>query len=351
MNFIVLLAIGAIVFAIWKSNKKTQKEQIKIIPQNRCNESRFLNPNYSPNSAIPRKDFTSEIITYLKNHNEQSIIKLVENFASESEASAIVKTIYRLELHKKIEAAPDVLVELQAILIMAGKNRDWSETLRALFFHEALFVRDFTIALSEREKVLLSLRKYEQKNKEYSPFKTLIDMSIFDAGKFAPKSNPIFIWLKTLPTSTRIHFMTALSWNFGKKAPVINLIGSTDYPLRQFGIDIDESSNLLFKSPFFVRPDSFADFGRRISKEELVSMLSQEGIEFKKSASKLDLCRLADSTEALKGKFIALTEEYSAVKMNPEYKFHFEELMTFYAKMKPLCFSIEFLQFRYIPLQ
>lgn len=328
-----------VIFQVWKSLRSSDKSESKP------NSSKFLNSDYSPNSRIPQTDFSPQIISSIKRNDEQAIVQVIGNLMPEIEARPLVSSILKLELDKKILATSDVLVELQALMILIGKNRDWSELTRASFYHDAFFVHDFTIVTAARDQVLHLLCQFERKNKEIPPFGYSLDLSLFDTAKRAPKDNSVFMWLKTLPLASRMHFMMALDRNFEKKTPVINLAGSTDYSLRQFGIDIEKSCQTLRKSPVFIPLDSFADFGQRVSKDDLMGMLLKGGVKHTKSMSKTKLCEIADASPALRENLQALIREHNAVKVNQTYKHQLEELMAFYQKMKPLCFAIEFLEF------
>jgi hypothetical protein len=337
--FWVIVICVAVAVSFWKRTRKTSERV----------SSQYLNPAYSPNSHIPRTDFISQIIRSIKANDEQAIIDLLGNLTFEIEAKAIVRSILGVEFAEKIVASETALIELKAIMILMGKQRDWSESTRARFFHDMFFVQSFTIAPAAKQRVLQLLRQFERKEKDLQPFKEPIDDSIFEAAKLAPVTNPVFVWLKTLPPASRMHFMSALKWNWGKKTPVINLEGSTDYALRQFGIDANESCKFLMMSGVFIRPDSFADFGLRISKDDLESMLKKIGVPFPASATKAKLCQLADESEGLQKDLDALIKKHSAVKIDAVRKPQVEELMVFFERMKPLCFAVEFLEFPYKP--
>ncbi|MBP7510068.1 MAG: hypothetical protein KA807_19810 [Prolixibacteraceae bacterium] len=308
----------------------------------------FLHKEYSPNSRVPCIDFTPFIIERLKAKDTLSIYTLMKGIIQANPGVGIgddwicrridnvLSVNFTNYLHFKEEAA---LYELKAMWIMAEKDGGgrafWLTTDFPLFFARALCSFPVEIQptmedlLQKANEFIQTMRKDTDYWKEYPLFQAEYLHGVDSYKHLCP---PILL---PLSISARLHLFSVIELGGG------SLPNLTSYKLRNFGINIKETSKALLDHGLVIKTVEDDIVRNCFSKNELLGFCEEYQLDYKKSWKKEKLF------EAIKQQASHLIEqkieEMQIVSIHPQYKDDLMALYTYSQALEPiyklLCFA------------
>ena len=261
---------------------------------------------YSPGSRIPAIDFSPWIIEKLEKGDQEALrILLWElvrgnpglsiSVGDEEDEPNFMKSwwlsdmdkIMDADLSNYIIADEKVLNEIRTFMFLGLIQEGLHMSKLAFKLSEILIpwkigFKNFELLIDRANRFIKKMREDENCWKDLTFYK--IDNFPNPAREEFSLFNKI---LSGLPLITRLHFFDVCGYTQYGKGPVKKTLDDmTFFPTRQMGIDTNESAQILLKSGLV---NEFKDQSLLLSmrtKEELTSMLNNEGLPFKKSWKK-----------------------------------------------------------------
>jgi hypothetical protein len=234
-------------------------------------------------------------------------------------AKHLVATTIQTPYESYLDGDESFFSELRAIMLIISMRGSVHGTAHTLILRDSLFVHRFRIKPQYQDKAFKLLQRFiNQNNRQYMGFTP--SKETLDYPPDYPTENAVFVWLKQIPASMRCHFITTLDSMLDRGNPGISLQRTTDYTLREFGIDIPESCQWLRESGAFAPPDDLLYIAKCISAEDLPQVLASCPVEFNPRSPKKKIIEkvqsVPEAVEALKAHALA----HDIVRLSPEAK-------------------------------
>jgi len=259
---------------------------------------------YSPSSRMPATDFSPWIIHMFKTGRPADVVKLVSRFIGmPNSAERLVATTIQTPYESYLDGDETFFRELRSTMLVLSMRGSVKGTTHTIILRDSLFVHRFRIKPQYQDKAFKLLQRFiNQNNRQYMGFTP--SKEIFDYPPDDPTENPVFAWLKQVPASVRCHFITTLDWMLDRGNSAISLQRTTDYTLREFGINITDSCRWLRESGYFSPPDDLLCIAKCISAEDLPQVLAACRAEFNPRSPKKKIIEkvqsIPEAVEALK---------------------------------------------------
>ena len=286
----------------------------------------LLHREYSPGSRVPCADFTGFIMERLKAGDAESICTLMRSIIEANPGVGVgsewiskrVMNVIDTDLDRYVSFdEPAAMLELKAMWIIAEKfgaeRQYWLNGNTPLKVAQALcaYHIEITSAVEDLVKkgnsLIRRLRKDAPHWKEYPLFSAkALSLPELQPGECIRK-------VRALSIGARLHLFCALS-SAGCDLPRL-----TDYPTRDFGLYIPDSSREILSSQLLIPTEDPQLLTGAMSKDDLISACEATGTPYKKSWNKAKLLNsLIDHAPGhiknlMAGcRFVALNTEYSA---------------------------------------
>ncbi len=307
----------------------------------------FLHPIYSPSSRVPCADFSTFIIQCLRQGDIVSICKLMRQIIAENPGLGVgvewvdksVNEVVEIDFSRYfISNHPDTFLELKALFILASKDGGgrefWITDNKPFLFALALCCNSLTW-LKEMAFLQEKANKFIRdmaKNIPYWEKYPLFTEEHFDTYTC---NNPVVLEnLLKLPLGARIHLL-----DFSKKG-IGSLIQSTDYQMRSLGVNPIQTAPLIFESGMCIQSKAPESLTSVWSKDELIDILQNKNVQFKKSWNKNLLLEVLATN--LPDTLVEAAEKEKTAAIKPEFSKSLSELREYAQSLtdpiKLLCF-------------
>ena len=307
----------------------------------------FLSKDYSPSSRVPSTDLTPFIIERLRQGDERSVTCLMHEILSanpglgtgpewiDTEINQVMTLCFEEYVTFADRRYYDNIRALWIVVSKGGGGREFwitDETPQLFSWALCCYLPDFTTLIVKlAEKANRFISKMAKDTPFWKEYPRLQKNNILVPP--LAESELIRI-LQQLSISARLHFFRAASMGGG------SLPRLTTYPIRSFGISVDDTSTQLEQAGLFLLSAEPESLNKSLTKQELLEACAAANVEVRKSWNKDKMAQvLYDNNPDY---FRQLTSNMHIVKINPVYE-HEIKALTIYATslvpaFKALCF-------------
>lgn len=307
----------------------------------------FLSKDYSPSSRVPSTDLTPFIVDRIRQRDERSIVHLLHEVLSANPGlgtgpewiDAEIRQIMALRFEEYMAFADGHCYdEVRALWIVASKSGGgrefWitDETPQLFSWALCCHLPEFTPSIvTLAEKANRFMAKMAKDTPYWKDYPRLKKNNIL----IPPLAeSELLRGLRQLSISARLHFFHAASIGGG------SLPRLTTYPIRSFGISVDETSTQLEQINLFLLSTEPESLSKSLTKQELLEACAAANVEVRKSWNKDKVAQILRDNNP--DYFNELASNMHVVKINPLYDLEIKA-MTAYADslvpaFKALCY-------------
>lgn len=318
-----------------RRNSCDSEKKLKLLKElirNKGNkEYPFLNKNYSVLSRIPCTDFTEWIIKRIEEDDIYAIKLLMHEIVRANPGwlewfDKEIDSILSINFDEFIEAEKNAINELKSIYIILSKKGGGREFLVLEdidLIVNAMCIYPVKINKEAISNVIVKANKFiKSMKKDKTPaWMNFVSYSKKDIEMSDNNivENKIAKNLKNLPISARFHFFDTIKLIYLRNKKAISLYGSHFYKTRTFGLDIEESVEILLKSNLFTKDIDYKDLEKAFSKSELISIADSIKVNTKKHWNKEKILNYIIPTDEGKNMLDIAKDKKAIVYFN--YKF------------------------------
>ncbi len=296
------------VFEMREGNSLYQRWKISVAPISHP-EHLFLAPDLSPDSCVPYRGFVEWIAEAWRTGDLKSISRLIRRIIAAGNLSREARDRLMILPYDiagiDTRATIDGLSGRQASFlvsayilqeVVSGRKSSHpigiggSELLAASMLPLRLDIADLDDHIDRANKVLENLRSHGSARGMPPAFSR--EEFAQDIGEMRAELAPILNRTGSLTTSARMHLIDALR-SFKKGYSRKPLESCASYRTRQFGCQADKTSRELLEGGYFTDTPSVQLLESLFKKKDLQAVLTEGGIEWKRSARKGELWSLA----------------------------------------------------------
>jgi hypothetical protein len=307
----------------------------------------FLSKDYSPSSRVPSTDLTPFIVDRLRQRDERSVIRLMHEVLSANPGLGTgpewidveIRQIMALRFEEYVTFADHHCYDdVRALWIVASKSGGgrefWitDETPQLFSWALCCHLPNFTpsvVKLAEKANRFMS--KMAKDTPYWKEYPSLPKNNILVPPL---AESELLHRLGQLSISARLHFFHAASVDGG------SLPRLTTYPIRSFGISVDDTSTQLEQTGLFLLSTEPESLSNSLTKQELLEVCAAAKVEVRKSWNKDKVAQvLRDNNPDY---FRELTSDMHVVNINPVYDQEIKALTAYATSLVPafkaLCF-------------
>jgi hypothetical protein len=259
-------------------------------------EYRFLHPTYSPNSRVPCADFTPFLVDRIRNHDEDSIRRLMRAVIAANPGLGIgpqwidesVREILKIDFSHYCHSAHSAFFpELQALFILGAKDGGgrefWlaDETLQLFAYCLCCHNIEWGEGMKELwERANRFIRRMRKDTPFWQGYPLFEETTIEHASV---NNLPIVSELCNLPLLARLHLVAFV------EGGGTSLMHSSTYKMRSLGLNPAQTAPILCASGICAPTCDQAALAGVLSKNDLMVLLEQRAIAYKKSWKKAQL--------------------------------------------------------------
>lgn len=310
-------------------------------------DSPFLSKDYSPSSRVPSTDLTPFITERLRQGDVRSVICLMHEILSanpglgtgpewiDTEISQIMTLRFEEYVTFVDRRHYDNVRALWIVASKEGGGREFwitDETPQLFSWALCCYLPDFTpLIVKLAEKANRFISKMAKDTPFWKEYPRLQKNNILVPP--LAESGLIHI-LQQLSISARLHFFRAVSMGGG------SLPRLTTYPIRSFGISVDDTSRQLEQTGLFLLAAEPESLNKSLTKQELFEACTTAKVEVRKSWNKDRMAQVLydNNPDYLR----ELTSNMHIVKINPVYEHEIKTLIVYATSLVPafkaLCF-------------
>lgn len=251
----------------------------------------FLDRSYSPSTQMPAADFTPWVVDRLATNDWSSIAELLSFITYEHQVTALERTFQSYDFSRFIQADQALLLELQAVAILAYRilwtgHADGRLSLIEDIFQHCLASYPFAIRPSEIEHLLAGanklIRKRNRELKEMRAPEPLLTVNDFSQ---ASDVSAVGEALRTYPPTFRACITLSMQW--GLHGPgMIEPRAQGEYGLRQFGLSAEQNLHFFRSCGLFGPMSNINAVAERLTKDDLVEIANAGSVAVAKSWKK-----------------------------------------------------------------
>lgn len=309
---------------------------------------RFLHPTYSPSSRVPCADFTPFIVDRLRNHDSASIRQLMREVIAGNTGLGLgpewidrsVDEILNIDFGLYCNGInPDFFLELKALFILGAKEGGgrefWITDDTLILFSLALCSHDIHWS-DELEKLQEKANRFIRKMRKDTPFWKEYPLFRTKVTRCSPSvSSQVKSAFMGLPLLSRLHLLSFV------ERGAASLMQSTNYKMRNLGLNPLETSTSLISSGFCELVTDLEVVVDIFSKNDLISILDERAISYRKSWKKLQLLETLNSHAP--DFIVKIAEQEKTVRIKPEFISELRSLRMYanaiQENIKLLCFA------------
>ncbi len=293
----------------------------------------FLHSDYSPGSRVPCMDFTPFLVDCINRGDHQSIGGLMVELVSGNPGLgggpdwAVRDAIGVLGIpFERYVTSPDARVfsEIRALFALAtkggGGREFWVTDEKASLFSWALACHpiEWLPAMVElRDKANSFIREMRKDTPYWVDFPLFEDSAWGVPSIVATATDEYF---NALPIGARIHLLSLVQ---PKKGGRDSLLKGTTFAMRDLGVNPRQTADLLLGSGFCSSVIEASALESVWTKDELISVLSVSGVDFRKSWNKARM--LEELQKAAPESVQQACEQHRTAAVKPEYLGYLQE--------------------------
>ncbi len=286
-------------------------------------------------NGYPSKNYTGWIIHRIRENDQDSVIKLMNEFHQDLERSTRkVNQLWSFDFTLYVNADQETIDEIRALWIrarLASYARPERLNVRTIFLF-ALWTRKITLTQYWINKVLTLFEEERQQYDEEDPE----DIELITANDLIislPENNPLFDWAVQAPLSIRERLDYALHMccygssgtDAFRYAHQFQMDDAQEY---RWGSDLGYATKLLLESNIFCGPLP-ETYHKLFTKDEFRTFLSEYGIDSKPSYSRKRMLDMLLSSQDGVIFFKRKIEDAKIVRLQPELADYLDEIIEY----------------------
>lgn len=304
----------------------------------------LLDRDYSPGSAMPVIDFSPILKDLILENDWNMIHALVLEIGRDPHiAEATIKTFMHFKLSEYLDASPELLAELLAILILIYRipntgHPDNVYWLRTRLFKNTLSCNEARINESARDLLLKRLRQDVARQRSETERKDLREptASDFESLEEELPQTSSCQRIAAIPVTSKTVIFEALTNEWGASS-IKRLRPQLSYGERQFGNNVSWNLHYVQWTELFVPPSNDVDISRLLSQEEIRTEAGRFSISLPKSYSRARMLQTIreQRPDAYDVLFQAASKDSAIV--NPDFETEISSILQRRSKIEYAC--------------